>query len=567
MSPRGAPQERDDYDVLVVGSGAAGGAAAHVLTRAGARVLMLEAGGPWDNRTDSDMFTWPYETKRRGGWIPSRHFGEFDACVGGWWLEGEPYTVAEEDEFSWWRARMVGGRTNHWGRISLRFGPDDFRRGELDGLSPSWPLSYEDLEPYYDELDRFVGIFGSEEGLRNHPDGIFQPPPRPRLYELLVMEAAEARGIPCIPGRLSILTEPRNGRPACHYCGQCNRGCSTNSNFSSTNVFVHPAVESGRLTLVTDAMVREVTVDEEGRATGVHFIDKITGEDRHAEARVVVLAASAFESVRLLMNSTSPLFPDGIGASSGHLGRWITDSTGTTVSGHVPRLSGRTRYNEDGAGGGHVYIPWWLEDTDLDFPRGYHAEVWGGYGQPGAGFMSGIHRYPDFGGYGRPLKEAYREHYGTVVGFFGRGEMVPNADSYVEIDPEVTDEWGIPALKIHFSWSDHERLQVKHMQETLRGLIREMGGEPFGEMPGADEGYGISTGGTIIHELGGARMGEDPSESVVDPWLRLHEVPNLYVVDGAPFVSQPDKNPTWTIMALAWRTSERILREMERGRL
>lgn len=563
MTGNGMARSDDDYDVLIVGSGAGGGTAAHVLTQAGARVLMLEAGGPWDNRTDSDMFTWPYETERRGGWIPTRHFGEFDACIGGWSLEGEPYTVAEGDRFSWWRARMVGGRTNHWGRISLRFGPDDFRRGELDGLSASWPITYDEIAPYYDTLDRFVGLFGSVEGLHNQPDGIFQPPPRPRAYELMVMEAAEALDVTCIPARLSIITKPTNGRAACHYCGQCNRGCATNSNFSSTNVFIHPAVQSGRLTLVTDAMVREVHVDEAGRATGVSYIDKKTGEDRRADARVVVLAASAFESVRLLMNSKSSLFPDGIGASSGHLGRWITDTTGTDVGGYIPRLSGRMRYNEDGVGGGHVYMPWWLDEENLDFPRGYHLEVWGGYGQPGAGFMGGIHRYPGFGGWGQELKDAYREHFGSVVGFSGRGEMVPNADSYVEIDPEVVDDFGIPALKFHWSWSDYEYAQVKHMQETARALIREMGGEPFGEMPGPERGYGIAPGGVIIHELGGARMGDDPAESVVDRWLRVHDVPNLYVVDGAPFVSQADKNPTWTIMALAWRTAERIAAEMK----
>src|SRR5689334_9759349 len=180
--------KRIEYDVCIVGSGAGGGMAAHALTKAGASVVMLEAGGWWDNTRDSKMLTWPWQTPRRGASTRERPFGEFDACIGGWDIAGEPYTRAEGTNFSWWRARMVGGRTNHWGRISLRFGPDDFRRGDLDGLSPNWPITYDDIKPYYDRLDRLVGIFGSNEGFHNQPDGFFLPPPRPRAYELMVMD-------------------------------------------------------------------------------------------------------------------------------------------------------------------------------------------------------------------------------------------------------------------------------------------------------------------------------------------------------------------------------------------
>jgi choline dehydrogenase-like flavoprotein len=539
--------------------------AAYVLTRAGARVLVLEAGGPWDNATDSAMMRWPYETPRRGGWIPERHFGEFDACIGGWELPGEPYTRAEGTRFSWWRARMVGGRTNHWGRISLRFGPDDFRRGDLDGLSPNWPIRYQDLAPYYDRLDRLVGLFGSRESLPNEPDGVFLPPPRPRAYELLVMDACMRLNVTCVPARLSILTRPHNGRQACHYCGQCNRGCAVHANFSSTNVLFPPARATGRLTLLTDAMAREVTVDARGRASGVSFIDKRTGQDRQVRARVVVLAASACETARLLLNSRSSRFPQGLANSSGQVGKWLTDTTGTDVAGFIPRLVGRTRYNEDGVGGGHVYMPWWLDNRRLDFPRGYHVEVWGGFHQPGAGIMGGIHRYPNGGGWGRALKEDYRRYFGTTIGFSGRGEMIPNEHSYCELDPEVRDQWGIPVPRFHWRWTDHELNQVRHMQETFRALVAEMGGEVFSPMPPRERGYGIADGGVIIHELGGARMGSDPRDSVLDQWCRAHDVPNLFVTDGAPFVSQADKNPTWTIMALAWRTCERIV-ELRRRR-
>ncbi len=552
--------QRAEYDVCIVGSGAGGGMAAYALTRAGARVAVLEAGGPWDNATDGAMLRWNYETQRRGGATRDRPFGEFDACIGGWTIDGEPYTRAEGTTFSWWRARMVGGRTNHWGRISLRFGPDDFRRGDLDGLSPNWPITYADVRPYYDRLDRLVGLYGSAEGLPNEPDGVFQPPPRPRAYELMVMDASRRLNVTCIPARLSVLTRPLNGRQACHYCGQCNRGCSVHANFSSTNVLLAPAQATGRMTMITNAMVREVTVDERGRATGVHYIDKNDGADKHLRARVVVLAASACESARLLLNSKSARFPNGLANGSGQVGKDITDTTGSDVAGFIPRLTSRVRYNEDGVGGMHVYMPWWLDNRggQLDFPRGYHIEVWGGMGMPGAGFFGGIHRYPAGGGWGRQLKQQYRDLYGTTIGFSGRGEMIPNAGTYCEIDPDVRDRWGIPVLRFHWQWTDYEYNQVRHMQQTFRALVEAMGGTVFRPMPTREQGYGIAAGGTIIHELGGTKMGADPATSVVNGYGQAHEVPNLFVADGGPFVSQADKNPTWTIMALAWRTAERI---------
>jgi choline dehydrogenase-like flavoprotein len=559
--------QRDQYDVVIIGSGAGGGMAAYMLTRAGARVCVLEAGGPWDNTTDSAMIKWPYETQRRGASTHERPFGEFDACIGGWEIDGEPYTRAPGTNFSWWRGRMVGGRTNHWGRISLRFGPDDFRRGDLDTLSPNWPITYADIKPYYDRLDRLVGLYGSNEGIHNQPDGIFQPPPRPRATELLVMDASKRLNVTCIPARLSILTRPLNGRQACHYCGQCNRGCAVNANFTSTNVLLAPAQATGRMTLITNAMAREVTVDARGHATGVSYIDKADGSDKHVGGRIVVLAASALESTRLLLNSKSTRFPNGLANGSGALGKAITDTTGSDVAGFIPRLVGRTRYNEDGVGGNHVYMPWWLDNAQLDFPRGYHIEVWGNLHQPGAGFMGGIHRYPRGGGWGRQLKQDYRDYWGTTIGFSGRGEMIPNDDTYCELDPTVKDRWGIPVLRFHWKWTDHEYLQVRHMQQTFRALVEAMGGQVFSPMPTAERGYGISAGGTIIHELGGTRMGADPSSSVLNAHCQAHEVPNLFVADGGPFVSQADKNPTWTIMALAMRTSEYISGQMRARRI
>ena len=541
--------------------------AAHVLTKAGASVVMLEAGGWWDNTKDSAMMKWPYQTPRRGAGTRERPFGEFDACIGGWDLDGEPFTRAEGTRFDWWRARMLGGRTNHWGRISLRFGPDDFKPKSHDGLGDDWPISYDDIAPYYDKVDRHIGIFGSKEGLRNHPDGDFQPAPRPRCRELLVKKASDKLNVTCIPSRLSILTKPLNGRAACHYCGQCNRGCTANANFTSPNVLILPAMKTGKLTILTNAMAREVTTDDAGLATGVSYVDKTSGEDKHVRAKVVVLAASSCETARLLLNSRSSRNPNGLANASGVVGKYLTDTTGASVAGFIPKLIDLPAHNCDGVGGLHVYMPWWIDNKKLDFPRGYHIEPWGGRGVPSAGFMGGIQRYPNGGGYGKALKDDYRHLYGTTIGFDGRGEMIPNEKSYCEIDPEKKDRYGIPVLRFHWEWSDHEILQVKHMQETFRALIAEMGGEVFSPMPTKERGYGISNGGSIIHEAGGVRMGDDPKTSALNANCQAHDCRNLFVADGGPFVGQADKNPTWTILALSWKTSEGIADMMKRREL
>jgi choline dehydrogenase-like flavoprotein len=556
-----------EYDVCIVGSGAGGGMSAYALTQQGARVVMLEAGGEWYASKDSKMLVPEWASPRRGASTRIRPFGEFDACDGGWDIEGEPYTVAAGQKFNWWRGRMLGGRTNHWGRISLRFGPDDFRGKSRDGLGDDWPISYDDVAPYYDRIDDLIGVFGSHEGLRNHPDGRFHPAPKPRCYELLVKKTSDKLGITCIPSRLSVITRPINGRQACHYCGQCNRGCQVKANFSSPDVLIAPALATGRLTLVTNAMAREVTVGKDGLATGVSYVDKRTGQDRHVKARVVVLAASACESARLLLNSRSSRFPQGLGNSSGAVGKGLTDTTGTDVAGFIPSLVDHVPHNEDGVGGMHVYMPWWIDNKRLDFPRGYHIEVWGGLGAPGNGFMGGIQEYPGGGGYGKSLKDDYRKYYGATIGFSGRGEMIPNAQSYCEIDPTVVDQWGIPVLRFHWQWTDHEYNQVKHMQETFRSLIAEMGGQVFSTMPTKEQHYGISNGGQIIHELGCVQMGADANSSVLDANCRAHDCRNLFVADGGPFVSQADKNPTWTILALAWRTADYITQQRKAGAL
>jgi choline dehydrogenase-like flavoprotein len=375
----------DQYDVVIVGSGAGGGMAAKILSDAGLSVAVMEAGPDYDPAREEDRTQMrpPWESPRRGA-NTQRAFGDFDAAFGGWEIEGEPYTRAEGTQFDWFRSRMVGGRTNHWGRISLRFGPDDFKRGDIDGLSDSWTIGYDDVKPYYDRVDKLIGIFGSKEGIRNEPDGFFLPPPKPRLHEMMIKRGTDKIGVPVIPSRMSILTRLVNTeRGACFFCNQCNRGCRVYGDFSSSSVLIKPAVQAGRTDLYTYAMVREVTTNDRGMATGVVFISKTDMKEYAVRARVVVLGASACESARILLNSKSKTHPQGLANSSGIVGRYLHDSTGTDRMAIMPELINRDRYNEDGVGGLHVYTPWWLNDKKLDFASGYHIEYWCGMGMPG----------------------------------------------------------------------------------------------------------------------------------------------------------------------------------------
>ena len=555
------------YDVCVVGSGAGGGMAAKVLTEGGLTVALLEAGPPVNPATDYKMFLWPYDVPHRGVGVGGRaaeNFGEFLAPNGAWKIEGEPYTSAPGANFHWFRSRIVGGRTNHWGRIALRFSPVDFQSKTRDGLGEDWPIRYEDVAPYYDKVESYIGVFGSRENIPSAPNGVFLPPPKPRCTELLVQQACGKLNIPCIPARLAILTKPLNGRPACHYCGQCGRGCAPASNFSSSQVLIPPALETGKLTLIPNAMAREILMGAYGKASGVSYIDKTTMTERRIAARAVVVAASACESARLLLNSKSRLFPDGLANSSGQVGRNLTDSVGSAGNGYIPQLEKMPPHNHDGTGGMHLYIPWWKYERQNDFPRGYHIELGGGRDMPSAGMFDGV--CEAFEGYGAGLKAMCRRRYGTSLWFYGRGEMLPNPDTYCEIDPDVVDRYGIPVLRFHFKWNESELRQAKDMQETFRAIVEAASGEYLtktqsdGPYP-----YGIEPGGKIIHEVGTARMGADPKTSVLNSYCQTHDVKNLFVTDGAPLVTNPDKNPTLTIMALSWRASEYLLDQAKKG--
>lgn len=603
---------KTSYDAIIVGSGAAGGQSAYVLTAAGAKVLMLEAGRNYDPVSETAMFNTPHQAPLRGIGTPDKPFGFYDATVnGGWTVPNEPYMVKRKSEngwreatdintddsnqnFMWWRPRMLGGRTNHWARFSFRMGPYDFKPKSRDGLGIDWPISYDDMAPYYDKVEALIGVYGSNEGLENTPDSspkILLPPPKPRATELLAKKFCAKLGIPVVPAHVAVLSQQQDWnkipamlhpdnpkaaaalaqnmrtRLACFWATACGRGCSIKANYQSTTVHIPPALASGNLDIITDAMVREVTVDESGKATGVLYVDKATGKEMHAAARVVVLAASGCESARILLNSKSAQFPNGLANSSGKVGRYLMDTVGASLSGQIPALENCPPHNEDGASVMHMYMPWWLYKEQLagktDFPRGYHVEFGGGRRMPEMKTFNGLEAFTG-GSYGKKFKEDARRYYGSFMGFSGRGEMIPNEDSYCEIDPHKKDRWGIPVLRFHFKWSEHETRQAAHMQKTFAAIIEAMGGKVLAA-PKTDGSKAIAPGGGVIHEVGTTGMGFDPKNSVLNKHCQSWDVKNLFVTDGGPFVSNADKNPTLTIMANAWRACDYLVGEMKKG--
>jgi choline dehydrogenase-like flavoprotein len=570
------------YDVVVVGSGAAGGMAAYVLAKAGVKVLMLEAGRKYEPGTETPMFQTLADAPLRGAGFPEKPNGFFDATIGGWVVPGEPYMVNKagawtegevqnrtrtDQNWMWWRARMLGGRTNHWGRVSLRMGPLDFKPRSTDGLGFDWPISYEDIAPYYDRTDQIVGVFGTKEGIENNPDSdFFQPAPKPRAYELLLQRGAKKLGLPVIPSRMAILTKPLPGRAPCFYATPCGRGCSIGAAFQSTTSLIPMALETGNLDVLPNAMAREISLDAHGRANGVRFIDKLTGKEEHVSARAVVLGASSCETARILLNTRPASFAQGLGNSTGHLGRWLTDSTGSNLSGRIPALENLPLHNEDGVSAMHLYLPWTPERqksaTKEGVSRGYYVAWSGGRTMPNLGTVgSGLALSGDV--YGSKLKAEARRYYGTFIDLHARGEMIPNERSFCELDPVKKDKWGIPILRFHFEWSDAEIKQVEHQQRTFAELIEAAGGIP--NTPAKDGRKVMTAGGSVNHELGVTRMSARREDGVTNAFGQLWDCPNVLVADGGTFVSGPFKNPTLTIMALAWRACDRLVVGMKDG--
>ena len=550
---------RTKYDAVVVGSGAGGATAAYVLVNAGLNVILLEAGRMLNPPKDFHTHTWPWELPFRGQGPP----GEYD----GLWKINEYtahlYTNPRKDrydsidKFHWTRLRAVGGRTNTWGRSCFRHGPMDFQSKSTQGYGEDWPLTYDELAPYYDQAERLVGIVGGRDNYVNMPDGVYcGPPHKLRCTEQWFRSQTAKMGVPVVEERTAVLSAPYDGRPACHYCGACGVGCDVRARFSSLDVIIPKLARKPNFTLRTFAVAHQVLVDVEGRARGVSFFDSNTKKHYEVEARAVVLAASTVESGRILLNSKSRFHPNGIGNSSGLVGHYLMDSVKSGgMVGIVPALKSREPANEDGAGGTHITIPRFNYNRKNNYHGGYFILT-------GSGFGRGVSSAGGITGWGAALKRDIRESYGSTISLRSYGEQLPDHDNYFEIDPDNKDAYGIPQVRFHASHHDNERKMMEDMYGWMEDILRKCGAEvmPFRKY--------LEPMGDATHESGAARMGRDPKTSVLNSWCQSHDVKNLFVTDASGFVSLPGTHgiTTW-IMALACRAGEYLAEKMRRGEL
>ena len=562
------PARRKVYDVLIVGSGASGGWVAKEVAERGLSVLMLEAGPPRVPTRDFTEHVWPYQLKFRG-------FGDQQRLLQNQPVQRlcyacdeyshqffvndheHPYTFPAEKPFMWIRGRQVGGKTFCWARESYRYSDNEFKAASRDGYGEDWPISYKELEPYYDQVESFIGVSGSREGLPQFPDGQFLPP------MALSCGAAQARkvvghkfGWRVMPDRVAVLTVPHRGRPACHYCDECQRGCFTASYFNSPSVTLPAAARTGKLTLVSDAVVSHVLMNRHGQAEGVHYIDRDTHQHREAYGRVVVLAAAALESTRILLNSRSPLFPQGVGNQEGVLGHYLMDHfTVEGAGGRMPSLRSSKR-EPVGRPCGFI-IPKYVNvgiNRNSNFLRGYRFDGDGSQELYGHAFL-----LPEFGD---EWRKQVREDIPYYFGIEAQGECLPRKENFVTLDPHKTDAWGIPVLHIVSSYGENENVMAKAMRADISAVLEEM---KLSEI--TPPGEQLSVFGKNIHECGTARMGNDARTSVVDRNCKVHGVRNLFVSDGAIFVTQGCYEPTLTIMAISARVGEHIADAARRGEL
>jgi len=560
------------YDVVIIGSGAAGGMSAYVLTRAGLKVLMLEAGRDYDPVTETPMFNLAREAPLRDNATPDKALSYFAASSnGGWTIADEPYVNAEGTNFRWFRVRLLGGRTNAWGRHVPRFGPYDFKAKSRDGQGVDWPIGYDDVAPYYDLTETAIGVSGPEgqelENAPASPPGVLQPAPKLRVYEEFFKAGAETLGATTIQARGAILTRPLGDRMACFYATPCNRGCSIKAAFQSSTALIEPAKKTGRLEVRTHARAVVIETDARtGKAKAVRYINPETGERGRVEGRAIVLAASACESVRLLFNSRSRTHPDGLANSSGLVGKYLFDNPFANFDLQFPALEGRPSYNEEGTSTTHSYTPWWGYEQqrrgELGFVRGYHFQLGGGRRNPPGLNMNRFAELADHR-YGKGMKADLRRLFGSTVRVLAQGEMIANPDCYCEIDPDVKDRWGVPVLRFHWKWGDNELKQAAHMQTSVMAIAERLGGQMLSPVREPEDI--LEPPGEAIHEVGGARMSSDAATGVVNQYGQTFDVQNLFIADGAVFASSPHKNPTLTIMALAWRSAEFLARELKSG--
>ena len=553
------------YDAIIVGSGAAGGIAAHVLVNKGLNVLLLEIGPKWDPTVSYiTSHKWPYEMPFRGRGKPGQYDGlwKIDAYTEHLYVNPrvDRYATAPGTAFHWTRIHAVGGRTNTWGRVSLRFSEWDFKPKTMqDGYGDDWPIAYQDLAPYYDRAETLMGVYGTREGLAVSPDGNYLPPPAMRCGEAILKRGGEKIGIPIIPLRAAVLTRNHEGRAACHYCGECGRGCDTSSRFCTLDAIIPKLLGRSNFTLRTGAAAYRVLMDAKtNRARGVAFIDTQNKQEYEAFAKTVVLGAGAMETTRILLNSKSRECPTGLANSSGVLGHYLMDSIKSGfVGGLLPQLKGKPVTNDDGAGGGHIYVP-----RHTNIKGGRKAAVLRGWQfQP----SSGSSIFPGFSrgvaGFGSEFKRGVRELYPTRVWVAGFGESLPRFENYCEIDPEgLKDRYGIPQLRFNAKWGDNDLKMADAMYDSAEELLRAAGAEVFPYRRNPPPPPGDAT-----HEVGTARMGDDPKKSVLNRFNQAHDVKNLFVVDGSSFVSVSEKNVTLTIIALAWRASDYLAEALRKG--
>lgn len=559
--------QKGPFDVIVVGSGASGGWAAKRLSEAGLKVALVDAGRPM---TDQDFreHTAPFELKYRN---LAREFlkrtrprqTECYACTEynyTWFANDleEPYTTPQGMPFSWQgRMRVVGGRTNVWARQSYRLSDLDFKAASFDGYGEDWPLSYKDLEPYYDLVEDYVGIRGVPEGVYELPDGKFQPPMGLTCAEVLFRNRVKQKlGWTVTLGRFANITRPTNGRAPCHYCGPCERGCVTHSYFNSAFTTVADALASGQCTHIPNAMVYKVLMDSDrNRATGVLYIDRETREAKEVYGRVVILCAQSLESVRILFNSANRQYPNGLGNSSGALGRYLMDHLWVAggATGEFPELGGKPTLNGPNRPDGIYVIR--FRNTH-DGPR--FKKFLRGYGFQGGG---GVNFNWKASGFGEAYKKGLLDPV-TTVHLSGFGECLARWDNYVEIDPGVVDTFGIPVLRIHMTYGENEKAMIPDMAESAAEMMEAAGAKNIRPFTVPDRMPGMA-----IHEVGIARMGSDAKKSVLNQFQQTHDVKNLFIMDGAGFTSTACQNPTLTIMALAVRSCDFLMREMKSGNI